>query len=159
MQRRHFPLFVLALAAPWKSIAGSSEHDEIDAVLKAFVEAWNRHDAKAFSMVFTADAQFTNVAGASAIGRKAIEDFHAPRFAARFKDSHQVIRRFTVKMIKSDVAAVDAWWEMTGARTESGEETGRREGLLSFVMVKDGEQWQIAVMHNMNLNPSSRSQP
>jgi len=135
------------------------ERVAIERTLNAFTDAWNKHDAKEFSAVFTEDAEFTNVAGVSAVGRKAVEDFHAPRFATHFKDSNQVITRSKVKFIKPDVAAVDAWWEMTGARTPSGQNAGVRRGILSFVMVKVQDQWQVAVMHNTNLTaPSPGSQ-
>jgi uncharacterized protein (TIGR02246 family) len=158
MQRRYIAIALLGWVAAGWSHASEAEHGQIDAVLKAFTAAWNRHDAKSFSNIFTIDARFTNVAGVGAIGRQAIEDFHAPRFAIQFKESHQVIHRYTVQLIKPDVASVDAWWEMSGARTANGEDAGRRQGLLSFVMVKNQGQWQIAVMHNMNLASDSQVQ-
>src|SRR6202022_2337573 len=86
------------------------EQDEkgIKQVLTEFVEAWNRHDARAFSMLFAQDADFTNVRGTSAHGRTQIETFHAPSFATKFKDTHQTITETKVRLIKPDVAAVDA---------------------------------------------------
>lgn len=66
--------------------APSSKEDEgIRNVLASFIEAWNKHDAKAFSMVFAEHADFTNVRGTSVHGRTEIEKFHAPFFATRFK--------------------------------------------------------------------------
>ncbi len=38
-------------------------------MLADFIESWNKHDTKAFSMVFVEDADFNNVRGASAHGR------------------------------------------------------------------------------------------
>src|SRR5687767_1054574 len=49
--------------------AGAKDEQEIRKVLADFVDAWNRHDAKAFSMVFAEDADFTNVRGTSATSR------------------------------------------------------------------------------------------
>lgn len=137
------------------SANSDSEQSAIGSTLTAFTDAWNKHDAKAFSLLFSEDAEFTNVAGESATGRKAVEEFHAPRFASHFKDSRQTIQRFRIKLVKPDVAAVDAWWEMTGARTAANEDAGMRQGLLHLLMVKVEARWQIAVMHNTNL-PASR---
>ncbi len=123
----------------------------ISKLLAGFIEAWNKHDAKAFSMVFAVDADFTNVGGKSVHGRVEIEKFHAPRFATRFKDSHQKIREIKIRFIKPDVAAVDAWWEMTGAKNGEGQDIPLRRGLLNFVMTREGDKWSIAVMHNMDL--------
>src|SRR3712207_2607477 len=72
-----------------KSAGGVKDEEAIRKVLADFVEAWNKHDAKAFSLVFAEDADFTNVRGMSVHGRAEVEKFHAPRFATTFKDSHQ----------------------------------------------------------------------
>jgi uncharacterized protein (TIGR02246 family) len=129
------------------------EQDEkaIKQVLADSVEAWNRHDAKAFSMVFAEDADFTNVVGMSAYGRTEIEKFHAPMFATRFKDTHLTITDTKIRFISSDIAAVDARWEMTGAKGRDGQEIPLRKGLLNFTMTRSNGQWLIMIMHNMDL--------
>ena len=137
-----------------KPAGNATDEEGIRRVLADFVEAWNKHDAKAFSLVFAEDADFTNVRGVSAHGRTEVEKFHAPRFATTFKDSHQKITETKIRFIKSDVAAVDARWEMTGARSQEGQEIPLRKGLLNFVMTKKGDKWFITVMHNMNLPDS-----
>ena len=137
-----------------ESTALNREQDEnaIKQVLTDFVSAWNRHDAKAFSMVFAEDADFTNVRGMSTHGRTEIEKFHAPRFATNFKDSNQKMIETKVRFITPDLAAVDARWEMTGAkRYTDGQEIPLRKGLLNFVMTRQAGQWLITVMHNMDL--------
>jgi len=70
-----------------KNQCNSIDEMGIKKVLADQVEAWNRRDAKAFSMAFAEDADFTNVVGASAHGRAEVEKFHAPMFATIFKDS------------------------------------------------------------------------
>ena len=87
-------LILISSSGPSQTVTPPSrEQDEkgIKQVLAAFVEAWNHHDAKAFSLVFAEDADFTNVRGMSAHGRAEVEKFHAPRFATKFKDSNQKI--------------------------------------------------------------------
>jgi uncharacterized protein (TIGR02246 family) len=132
----------------------SQEEERVRTVLTDFVEAWNKHDAKAFSMIFAEDADFTNVRGMSAHGRAEVEQFHAPRFATTFKDTYQKITETKVRFIKPDVAAVDARWEMTGAKNPEGQDIPPRNGLLNFVMTKEGGKWFITVMHNMDLPAS-----
>jgi uncharacterized protein (TIGR02246 family) len=129
------------------------EQDEngIKQVLRNSVNAWNRHDAKAFSMVFAEDADFTNVVGMSAHGRTEIEKFHAPMFATRFKDTHLAITDTKIRFITPDIAAVDAHWEMTGAKGPDGQEIPLRKGLLNLVMTRSNSQWLSTVMHNMDL--------
>jgi uncharacterized protein (TIGR02246 family) len=163
--RRAFAVIALLLAFP-PFVAGQTtdgnaghvgvdrEEEAIRRVLADFVGAWNKHDARAFSLVFAEDADFTNVRGVSAHGRIEIEKFHAPRFATRFKATHQTITGVKIRFIKPDVAAVDARWEMTGAKSPEGKELALRKGLLNFVMTKEGGKWLITLMHNMDLPES-----
>jgi uncharacterized protein (TIGR02246 family) len=133
--------------------SSNREQDEkqIKQVLTGFVDAWNQHDAKAFSMLFAEDADFTNVRGMSAHGRMEVEKVHAPRFATNFKASNQKITEIKIRFITPGVAAVDARWEMTGAKAPDGQEIPLRKGLLNFIMTRPGGQWLITVMHNMDL--------
>ena len=147
-------LIVISSSSPSQTVTPPSrEQDEkgIKQVLTAFVEAWNHHDAKAFSMVFAEDADFTNVRGMSAHGRAEVEKFHAPRFATKFKDSNQKIAEIKIRFITPDVAAVDARWEMTGAKGPDGQDIPLRKGLLNFIMTRSSGQWLIMIMHNMDL--------
>ena len=129
----------------------AKDEERIKKVLTDFTDAWNKHDAKAFSNVFSVDADFTNVVGKAASGRSEIEKFHAPGFATKWKDSNQKITQSKIRFIKPDVAAVDAWWELTGIKGSEGQDMPPRKGLLNFVMTKHGDNWLITVMHNMDL--------
>ena len=128
-----------------------TDQQSIVAVIDRFVDAWNRHDAKAFASVFVEDADFTNWRGEGASGRLKIEEFHAPMFATIFKNSHQSYTGIHTRFIRPDIAAVDVHWEMTGATDAQGNPRPDRRGLLSFIMEKNAAQWQIVVMHNLDL--------
>ncbi len=52
-----------------------AEEQAIKQVIYNLEEAWNRHDAKAYSLVFAEDANFTNVFGQKAHGRATIGNF------------------------------------------------------------------------------------
>jgi len=126
------------------------DRQAIQAVMDRFEDAWNRHDAKAFAAVFAEDADFTNWRGTGASGRSKIEEFHAPMFATIFKNSHQKYTDIRTRFVRPDVAAVDVRWEMTGATDPHGNPRPEPQGLLNFVMAKNGGQWQIVVMHNLD---------
>ena len=141
---------LLSLAAYGQSGRGE-EQKAVREVLDRFMEAWNRHDAHAFAAVFSEDADFTNWRGTGASGRSKIEEAHAPMFATVFKNSRQKYSNIKTRFIRDDVAAVDVHWEMTGVMDAHGQQRPDREGLLSFVISKDAGQWQIVVMHNLDL--------
>jgi uncharacterized protein (TIGR02246 family) len=143
------PVQLLAQTPPPKSLSGQ----RIDKLVSQFEDAWNQHDAHAFAAVFTEDADFTNVIGMSAHGRKAIEDFHAARFSTTFKNSKLSATDVTIRFINRQVASVDVHWEMTGALDSSGAPVPLRKGLLNFIVTDHDDRWSIAVMHNQELAP------
>jgi uncharacterized protein (TIGR02246 family) len=144
--------------------AGSTDARVADRVaigqtMAAFMNAWNAHDAHAFGLAFTPDADFTNVLGATAHGRAGIESFHAPVFATIFKDSHLTGAIRSVRFLTAELAAVDVDWQMSGAQSPSGSPAGLRKGLLDWIMQRQSDgSWLIAIMHNTNL-PSGNTIP
>ncbi|MGH7034450.1 MAG: SgcJ/EcaC family oxidoreductase [Stellaceae bacterium] len=116
-----------------------------------FARSWNSHDARAFAAIFNADADFTNVLGMVAKGRSAIEHDHAAIFKTMFKRSHLTLAEPCIDFIRSDVAAVDLHWEMSGALDLDGREASTRRGLLNWIVTSDAGTWLIAVFHNLEL--------
>jgi uncharacterized protein (TIGR02246 family) len=123
-----------------------------------FELAFNAHDAKTFAGFFLSNGEFTNVVGASAKGRKAIEEFHAPMFEGKpgffsFKYSTLKTEVPKISVIKPDVASVDIYWTMDKCFLPDGSESINRRGLITLLMVKENEKWAIAIMHNAELPP------
>ncbi|MGB8590718.1 MAG: SgcJ/EcaC family oxidoreductase [Candidatus Acidiferrales bacterium] len=129
----------------------NKDEEAIHGLVARFVDAWNHHDARAFTAVFAEDADFTNVHGTTASGHAAIEKLHSQVFSTIFKDSHQTSSVPTIRFIKPDVAAVDVRWQMTGSTNPDGSPNPKRNGLLNFVMTESNAEWRIAVMHNTEL--------
>lgn len=120
--------------------------------VERFLDAWNKHDAHAFAMTFTQDADFTNVVGTHAQGRANVEKFHARVFATVFKDSHQTAQIRSIRFLTPNLAAVDIDWQMTGATFPNGNLMPNRKGLLNWVMIHQPDgAWLIEVMHNTEL--------
>jgi uncharacterized protein (TIGR02246 family) len=125
----------------------------------SFEVAFNTHNAKALASLFLPNGEFTNVVGASAKGRKAIEDFHAPMFEGKpgyfsFKNSTLKNEAPKISVIKPDIASVDIFWSMDKCSLPDGTESLNRRGLVTFLMVKQNGEWGIAVMHNAELPPA-----
>jgi uncharacterized protein (TIGR02246 family) len=98
-----------------------SPEESIREVVEECMHTWNKHDAKAFASLFAKDADFTNWMGQGATGRDAIEKYHEPLLATRFKTTRQATENIKVRLIKPDVASVDIWWNMTGALDDTGQ--------------------------------------
>jgi uncharacterized protein (TIGR02246 family) len=124
----------------------------IQQTVEHFLDAWNKHDAHAFAMTFTEDADFTNVAGVHAHGRANVDTFHARVFATLFKDSHQTAQIRSIRFLNPYLAAVDVDWQMTGAIRPNGTPMPNRKGLLNWLMARQPDgSWLIEIMHNTEL--------
>jgi uncharacterized protein (TIGR02246 family) len=147
--------WVVLLLIGTVSAQAPSAGDEktIHPLVADFMDAWNKHDAHAFAETFTEDADFANVRGDSAHGRRAVEDFHAPIFATRFKNTHLTADEVKIRLLSSDIASVDVRWEMTGAIETDGTPISIRKGLLNWVVTRHGDRWLISVMHNQEFTP------
>jgi uncharacterized protein (TIGR02246 family) len=148
-----FFFFLLTLSRI--GIAQSAAEEGIQHTLNDFATAWNTHDPRTFSMVFAEDADFTNVRGLTAHGRTDIQQFHTKPFSTNLKDSNLKITGRKIRMINPDLAAVDAWWEMSGAVGPDGKPIPFRKGVLILIVALNGDRWLISVMHNMDL-PNDR---
>ncbi|PUZ26757.1 conserved hypothetical protein [Chitinophaga costaii] len=134
------------------ALVSSRDEQAICKTLNDFMLSWNKHDATAFGVTFTEDADFTNVRGDTAHGRAAIDAFHATIFKGRFKNSRQSLGAVKIRPLTADLAMVDAHWDMTGDISPvTGQEIPLRKGLLSFVMKRVGTEWLILIMHNTDL--------
>ncbi|MFZ5789317.1 MAG: SgcJ/EcaC family oxidoreductase [Pseudomonadota bacterium] len=139
-------------------VGQEADEQAVRGIVKALVAAWNRHDARAFAVVFAEDADFTNVFGMHAKGRAEIEGFHLPIFKTMFKDSRLEAVETRIRFLRPDVAAADVLWKMTGAHDANGKEWPDRRGLLNFVATAKGGAWSIDVFHNMDLPEAERAQ-
>lgn len=129
----------------------TEDEEAIIQVLTDFTIAWNSHDAKALSNVFTDNADLTNVRGQTYHGKTEIETHHKPIFLTRFKDSFLKIDETKIRFIKSDVAALDALWEMSGIKDADSNEISEK-GLMSFILIKNNNEWLIMISHNTALH-------
>ena len=128
-------------------------HDSqnIQSLLETMAKAWNLHDARTYCMAFSEEADFTNTLGMIAYGRDSIQKDHEKSFATVFKNSSLKMTGKKIRYITNDILAVDVWWEMTGTKASDGKDIALRRGLANLLMTRNGEQWLILIMHNMNL--------
>ena len=135
------------------SAAGNQSNDEagVNAVVKGFEAAWNRHDMDALANLFAADADFVNIIGMRWVGREEIKKAHAASHATMFKTSTLEIGQTTTRFIKPDVATARSVWTLSGLRSPNGEAAPARTGILTHVLVRTGGHWLIVLSQNTDI--------
>lgn len=141
----------IATAMPQNASAADAQEKERAAIEKAvqnYMDTWNRHDVHAVAMTYTEDCDFVNNFGTLTHGRAGMEAMFGPFMTGVYSETHQTGQVRTIRFIKSDVAAVDVDWEMTGAKNPDGTVRPTRKGLHTLIMTKQSDgAWLIAVMH------------
>ncbi len=155
----------LVMCVPLTSVlAAPNDADSVRKVVGGFATAWNQHDMDAFGRLFSADADFVNVAGAPMKGRQDIQIHHAwshgaipkttqvpgtsPANYGIFKNSTMKFDTIDVRFLREDVALAHVSWQLFGdARTST-----TRHGVFLFVLTRENGEWQIATAQNTEIN-------
>ena len=145
---------VLASVARGQSAGRDADAASIRQVVANYSAAFNRRDAHAEAMCFTADADMMDPSGVGGHGTKEIEHFYATIFAGRDKAAHRVDTVKKIKFLSPDVAAVENAWTVTNGQAADGSTVPPFSGLHAWVMVKQNGHWLIAVFHGIRLHTS-----
>ena len=129
------------------------EEAQIRQLVLDAMEAWNRHDVRAFTRVYADDAELTTVIGTTVRGRKAIHDHHLEIFVTIFKKSRLTPGEVKIRFLSPEIAVADIRWEMSGALEWDGKEIPIRQGLLCWIVMRERAGWRVKVMHNQEFTP------
>ena len=105
---------------------------------------------KAFGRLLSEDVVWINVDAGRGTGREMVENGHARVHAGKFKNSVITVNNVEVQAIRPDVAIVYVTWGIRGDTDNDGTPRQPREGLFTWVTLKQGEQWKIRSSHNTN---------
>jgi uncharacterized protein (TIGR02246 family) len=153
---RRLTLLLPALATLW--LAGVPAHAADDAAVdgnralaKAFETAWNTHDMEpGLRKLVTSDIDWVNVDGGWGSGIEQIVTGHANVHKMKFKESVLTVNSVDVSVIRPDVAVVHVKWGMRGDRNNDGSVREPREGIFTWLTVREGDTWKIRASHNSN---------
>jgi uncharacterized protein (TIGR02246 family) len=148
-------LFLLISLSPARAQDQSNDNDPnvvaIRHVISDYSERLNRHDAHDVASLFSDDADFTNMRGVSHHGRREIEAFFGTLFAGPLKEVYRTDTVKSIRLLSSEIATVDGFWEMRFTRAADGSPNPVRDGLFDYVMTKQNGRWYITVFHESDI--------
>jgi uncharacterized protein (TIGR02246 family) len=140
--------------------SGAAKEDAaIQQVVASFSSGWNDHDAHAMCASLADDVQWVNWRGEVLHTRKEVEEQHAMLFAGLYKNTHRTDAVKSIRYFTPELASVDNYWTMTGAKTRDGAEWPYREGYANYVMAKRNGHWVIIVSHTADFNAKAPAPP
>ena len=124
-------------------------------VLEARRAAWNSGDLKGYRKLLTGDADVVSATGRKSAGRDAIIALSAEqKRQPSYRDANITATEINaIRLVKPDVALVDATYRMTGVRIPDDSEARPVDGSILFVMVKQDGAWQIASIRALPPSP------
>ena len=125
-----------------------SEEDAIRAVIAGTTDAFNAHDAKAWTRFCTPDAQLVTVRGESMKGVAEIVKGLAAIFQTRGREAVLKTSNVSVRFIRADVALAHVINEMSGIISVDGAKQPPHKELSIRVLVRDQGVWRITAFHN-----------
>ena len=162
---RRMTLVVAVLLCVWspslsqraQSSARTSDRAKITAMIRSWEEAWNTHDMHAFANLFHEDGVWVLWTGQVWKGRMAIEEGHVAVHKTVFRNSQLRTLGQSVRLLAPQVAVAHVDWEMTGhdmSHIKDWSLSEVRQGVLTAVLVSEGDTWRIAALHNTDTVPA-----
>ena len=142
-----------------QSPSGREDEEAIRKVIVEMTEAFNKHDAKAATRMYTPDADLVTVRGDASKGRDAIEKGLAAIFASRAKAATLKTLEVRIRFIRPDVAVAHVTTELSGLVSPDGQKLPAHRELSIRVFVKEQGIWRVAAFHNTMVRPFGTPTP
>jgi len=145
----------LARVAAANESANSKDDAAIKEIVAGFSNGWNTHDAHSMCVSLDDHVVWVNWRGEPLGTRQDVEEEHAKLFADLYKNSHRTDEVKAIKYISPELASVDDYWTMTGAKKRDGSDWPFRAGLYNFLMAKRNGRWIVIVSHAADFNATA----
>jgi uncharacterized protein (TIGR02246 family) len=142
----------LVLATGARAEAAKNTEDELQKRAEAFVETFNKGDAKALAAFFTADADIVDPEGHHFKGRQAIEEEYRKYFADN-KQARLTIHINSIRIARPDLALEDGFTEVI--TPGGGPPSSAR---YTAVHVKQDGEWHIESVREAIAVPPTNAQ-
>jgi uncharacterized protein (TIGR02246 family) len=125
-----------------------ADEEAIRKVIADMTDASTRHDARAATRWYAADADFVTARGDRFTGAAEIERGLAGIFATRGVEVTVKTLSVTVRFLRPDVAVAHVTNELRGLVSPDGHPLPAQQELSIRVFTKDGTTWRAAAFHN-----------
>lgn len=145
----------MTMAGPART--APSLEKQVDTLLRAHVDAWNREDLDAMFAAFTPDAHWINIVGMHWRGRDEVARAHRAFFDIMFRGVKQrLVETESVTPLPGGGAVVVARLAVDAFRQPNGVLKPPSEDRLTLVLVPRGDR--LAIAHGANVGVVAEAQ-
>jgi uncharacterized protein (TIGR02246 family) len=123
--------------------ARSGDAEAIRQLYARYDAAWNKGDFAGLAMVWADDADHVEPDGRAIKGRAAIAKELGQRLATDLKGTRSQQTITDIRFVTSDVAVVDATYEVSGAHDAQGQSLPALQGRYVDIWLKHAGKWHI----------------
>jgi len=135
------------------STLNQAETEEVLALLNTFVSLWNAKAPEQFGLIFTENAEYTDVVGQVATNRQAIIEQHRFPFAVVNKLAVLALQDVYIRPLSDELTLATAQWSCENSMTPAGQVLPTRYGVVQLVCQRNEVYgWLIRLVHNTDTN-------
>jgi uncharacterized protein (TIGR02246 family) len=149
---------LLTITTAWSQAAGPAASDRpaddaaINKVVAGFRDGWNNHDAQAMCSDLADDVQWVAWSGGAVNNKQGVVNMHLRAFSGELKDTRRTDTVKSIRYLGPDLASVDDYWTMTGAKKSDGSDWPYRAGYVTFLMSRRNGRWLVSISHSADFN-------
>ncbi|MCA7082531.1 SgcJ/EcaC family oxidoreductase [Cupriavidus sp. DB3] len=136
----------------------TSDMKHPEEALRAFQNAWNRHDMESFAALFHEDATFVNRFGRYVRGVEAIVEMHAPIHATIYSDSTLENELIHVVTIGPEAVVMHFWSRLTAGTAHPAGPHAVDTVILAVLTRQEGD-WRIKALENVTVTDPRTGAP
>jgi uncharacterized protein (TIGR02246 family) len=131
-------------------VLGQAAEDEraIRLLAQQYESGWNTHDMDLLGRMRTDDIDFVVVTGEHRKGREASMAQLAEQHRTQFRDSTWTNEQVSVQFLRPDIALVHVDWAIKGDRNPDDTPRPPRQGIFTWVVMKEEGVWKLRAAHN-----------
>jgi uncharacterized protein (TIGR02246 family) len=127
----------------------------VRAVVMSYAEAWNHHDMRALSELFTDDADWINIVGMYWRGKTGLVKAHDVFHRTIFRTMEIGVTDIGIRAITPDVTAAVIGLRAGEYTTPDGKQRSATLDRLSLILVNHDGEWKITHGHNTVVDPNA----
>lgn len=120
----------------------------IESVVLKWLEAWNRNDANALSVLLTDDVDFVSPEGAKRKGRGEFSSSFVRDRGIYATETVWTAGKTVVKLIRPEVAVAHVEWSTAGEKGTDGAARDPRREISTWTLERQNRRWLISASQN-----------